>query len=218
MVKRENQTKSRRSFRLVGKNKRLTSLLLATTLSASVFAQSSMPKISMNFKNEDLASALSRIEAATGYHAIFGFHDVENLKVTGTYKDLPFDQIINDLIKGKTLRAEFNAQKKTILLTTRMVENTKTRLVTGKVVDGNHEPLPGVTIVAIGIPMAVTTDLNGNYELELPANTSATIEYSFIGMQKQRKEIGAKFKGQELPLVIMKDDSKQLGEVVVTGY
>lgn len=218
MGKRENQTKSRRSFRLVGKNKRLTSLLLATTLSASVFAQSSMPKISMDFKNEDLASALSRIEAATGYHAIFGFHDVENLKVTGTYKDLPFDQIINDLIKGKTLRAEYNSQKKTILLTTRMVENTKTRLVSGKVVDGNHEPLPGVTIVAIGIPMAVTTDLNGNYELELPANTSATIEYSFIGMQKQRKEIGAKFKGQELPLVIMKDDSKQLGEVVVTGY
>lgn len=44
MGKRENQTKSRRSFRLVGKNKRLTSLLLATTLSASVFAQSSMQK------------------------------------------------------------------------------------------------------------------------------------------------------------------------------
>ena len=62
MEKREKQTKSRRSFRLMGKNKRLTSLLLATTLSASVFAQSSLQKISMDFKNEDLATALSRIE------------------------------------------------------------------------------------------------------------------------------------------------------------
>lgn len=218
MEKREIKRKSRRMTLLSKKNKRLTSLFFAVALSANVFAQGNMQRLSIEFKNEELTSALARIEQATGYHAIFGFSDVENLKVSGSYKDQPLDKIINDLIKGKALRAEFNSSKKTFLLTSRMVEHTKTRLVSGKVVDNNHEPLPGVTVIVIGIPMAVTTDVNGNYELELPAGTNATITYSFIGMEEQKREVSAKFTGTKLPLTVLKEDSKQLGEVVVTGY
>lgn len=201
--------------------KRLLALVMLLGLSTMMLVAQTkqvLPKISITFSNESLGTALKRIESASGYHAIYGWNDVSAYKVSGSFKAKPLDEVVNSLLRGKALRAEFSTQKKTVMVTARMVENTKTRQVTGRVVDSDHEPLPGVTLHVIGIPMAVTTDANGLYAIDIPAGQSATIQYSFIGMETQLREVSSKFTGTKLPLVVMKDDSKTLKEVVVTGY
>ncbi|TWR25770.1 mucoidy inhibitor MuiA family protein [Mucilaginibacter pallidiroseus] len=83
--------------------------------------------------------------------------------------------------------------------------------VSGTVTD-NTEALPGVTVRVKGTSIGTTTDKDGHYTLQVPAN-NPVLEYRFIG-----------YKSTELPVhgatmnVKLEEDAKQLNEVVVTGY
>ena len=51
--------------------------------------------------------------------------------------------------------------------------------LTGTVVDGSNQPLPGADVVLAGTTTGVSTDFNGNFSLDV--NTvSGTLKVSFI--------------------------------------
>ncbi|MGL5681609.1 MAG: SusC/RagA family TonB-linked outer membrane protein [Marinifilaceae bacterium] len=83
--------------------------------------------------------------------------------------------------------------------------------VKGVVLDVLNEPIIGATVIEAGTVNGVTTDLDGKFVLSVDGNSK--IQVSFIG-----------YKTVELPAtkdeikVILKEDSKQLEEVVITGY
>ncbi|MDO5446366.1 MAG: TonB-dependent receptor [Prevotellaceae bacterium] len=81
--------------------------------------------------------------------------------------------------------------------------------ITGTVVDENGEPVIGATIKIAGKGKAgAVTDINGNYSLDVPADTKVTISY--IGYVSQTVKVGTKVK--------LKPDNSNLNEVVVVGY
>ena len=53
--------------------------------------------------------------------------------------------------------------------------------VTGRVVDSTGEPLPGAAVVIQGTPQGVTTDMDGNFSMEVDLN--AKLEISYLGME-----------------------------------
>ena len=56
--------------------------------------------------------------------------------------------------------------------------------ISGKVVDNNGDPVIGASVVLVGnTSVGAITDLDGNYRLSVPANSSVTV--SFIGYQSQ---------------------------------
>src|SRR5690606_3728211 len=60
--------------------------------------------------------------------------------------------------------------------------------VTGKVVDSSGEPLIGVSILIKGTGTGTTTDLEGNFALDVPENS--TLIFSYIGFASQEIEVG----------------------------
>jgi len=87
------------------------------------------------------------------------------------------------------------------------------RTVTGKVTsEENGEPLPGVNVLLKGTATGTVTSLEGAYSLSVPAE-GGTLVFSFIGLETQEVEIGAR----SVIDVVMKSDVKQLSEVVVTA-
>ena len=74
------------------------------------------------------------------------------------------------------------------------------------------ETLPGVTVFVKETSRGTTTDVNGAYSLEVPAN--ATLVFSYVGMISQ--EIGVA--GRRLINVVMQPSHQTLEEVVVIGY
>lgn len=86
--------------------------------------------------------------------------------------------------------------------------------ITGVVTDEAGEPLIGATVLLKGGDMStgVITDYNGHYEIDVTANDQ--LVFSFIGMAKQVVSPGKK----TVVDVIMKEDSKMLSDVVVTGF
>ena len=56
-------------------------------------------------------------------------------------------------------------------------------MVRGVVTDVTGDPLPGVSVVVKGTTTGTTTDIDGRYSIN--ASNTATLEFSYIGMNKQ---------------------------------
>ena len=65
--------------------------------------------------------------------------------------------------------------------------------VKGHVVSAeDNEPMVGVSILEKGTTNGVITDIDGNYTLEIKGTASATLLFSYIGMQSQAHAVSAK--------------------------
>ncbi|MGO4773019.1 SusC/RagA family TonB-linked outer membrane protein [Flavobacterium sp. W22_SRS_FK3] len=86
-------------------------------------------------------------------------------------------------------------------------------IIKGKVTDPSGVPLPGATVLVKGTKIAVLTDFDGNFSIEMPA-TSNQLVISYIGMET--KEIGIE---NTTPVVVLNEVGQNLKEVVITtGY
>jgi TonB-linked SusC/RagA family outer membrane protein len=86
-------------------------------------------------------------------------------------------------------------------------------IIKGKVTDPSGVPLPGATVMAKGTKVVVLTDFDGNFSIEMPANSTALV-ISYVGMET--KEIGIE---NTSPTIILNEAGQNLKEVVVTtGY
>lgn len=83
--------------------------------------------------------------------------------------------------------------------------------VTGNVVDGQGEPLIGVSVKVIGSSQGVVTDLDGNYALSV--EKGKTLEFSYIGYQTKTLKAD-----KDVINVTLTEDNSVLDEVIVTGY
>lgn len=85
--------------------------------------------------------------------------------------------------------------------------------VTGSVTDGKDgSPLPGVSVAIENTSKGTTTDINGNYSIEVE-NGEALI-FSFIGYASQKVIVT----DQSVIDIKLLEDIMQLDEIVVTGY
>ncbi len=87
--------------------------------------------------------------------------------------------------------------------------------IRGTVVSKNlNEAIPGVNIVAKGTNIGTITDLNGNFELQVPDENVDTFVASFIGMENKEFEYN---EGAE-NVIQLEESELGLSEVVVIGY
>ncbi len=85
--------------------------------------------------------------------------------------------------------------------------------VSGRVVDSDGNPLPGVAVMIQGAAGGGTvTDFDGNYTINVPEGTQ--LKFSFVGFDNQTVTVGA---GANYN-VTMQDDTKELDEVIIVGY
>ncbi|MBT9395202.1 TonB-dependent receptor [Hymenobacter sp. NST-14] len=90
----------------------------------------------------------------------------------------------------------------------------QTRAVSGRVTDrSTGEGLPGVTVLLKGTNNGVSTNSDGSYTLNVPAE-GGTLTFSSIGFISVERPIGS----DNQVNIGLSADSKQLSEVVVTGY
>src|SRR5690606_111102 len=84
------------------------------------------------------------------------------------------------------------------------------RQITGTVKDENGEALPGVSILVKGSTTGTTTDVNGNFALEVK-DDNAVLTFSFVGYIGQDVIVGA----NTFLNILLKTDTKSLEELVV---
>lgn len=88
------------------------------------------------------------------------------------------------------------------------------RTITGVITDQNGTLLPGATVSVKGSPSISTATLaNGNFRLDVPANTT-TLVVSYIGMTDQEVSVS----GKTNVTVSLRQIERSMDEVVVIGY
>ena len=85
--------------------------------------------------------------------------------------------------------------------------------INGVVTDGSGEGLPGVSIVIKGTTQGTVSDLDGNFNLEVPSEESILV-FSSVGFVSQEAVVG----NRSTINIEMIGDVQALGEVVVIGY
>ncbi len=93
------------------------------------------------------------------------------------------------------------------------VSYAQTRQVTGRVITADdNTSLPGVSVSIKGRTAGTLTDASGNYALNVDNN--ATLVFSFIGFATIEETVG----NRSTINITLQPDTRNLSEVVVTGY
>ncbi len=84
--------------------------------------------------------------------------------------------------------------------------------VTGTVTDPEGEPLIGASVVAVGTTTGTSTDINGNFRIEVDAK--GNLQVSYVGYTSQTVAVD----GRTHIDIVMAENSLVLNEVVAIGY
>lgn len=88
-------------------------------------------------------------------------------------------------------------------------------IVRGKVTGEDGEAVPGVTVILRGTGTGTTTDMDGNYRLQIPeSRENGALIFSFVGFETQEVDIN----GRSVINIQLSEDVQALEEVVVIGY
>ena len=93
------------------------------------------------------------------------------------------------------------------------VAQSPTIKVRGQVIDEQGEPMPGATIKIKNGQGGTVTDLDGNFQLEVPGN--ATLLISYVGFKEREVAVRNRAIIEDIQL---QADNKMLEQVVVVGY
>ncbi|MBQ3827222.1 MAG: SusC/RagA family TonB-linked outer membrane protein, partial [Prevotella sp.] len=193
-------------------------LMLVMAITAlPLHAQNAGAKLTMSFDNETLPQVFLRLEQSSTYKFLFTYDDVNKYKVTGKMQNASVLEIVDFALKNTPLEYKVNGKFINITLKSdnRQQSSTSRRTYGGYVVDENNEPVIGaqVKVVGDGITQNVitVTDLNGAFSFDYSFSGQVQVQISYVGMQTVTVPLRQGMK------VVMKEDAKALGEVVVTG-
>ena len=171
-------------------------------------------KVTLDLKDVPMETFLNTVKQKAGINMLYNskmFKGVEPVTVKATNE--PWRELLDRVLSPKGFTY---ATKDGIVVIKK--KDQKTRVLEGRVVDDMGGELPGVTVLILGKErnIGTMTDADGAFSLGLP-DGDATIRLSFVGMQSLEIHTG-KLNLDKVHTFKLKPDSKQLEEVVVTGY
>ncbi|MBN2661001.1 MAG: TonB-dependent receptor [Tannerellaceae bacterium] len=217
-----------RFFNYLKRSERLV-LLAAFTLylggPAEIRAAGQAKTITVELKNVSLSKAMTAIEKASGYSFFFDENktdlnhvvnlDAENDEINRVLSELLSStnltyEISNNQIalipKGNTGQLNLRSFSKTAL-----PEVQQSRGIKGVVKDSYGETIIGASVIVKGTTTGTVTDMDGNFSLDVPVGTN--LEISYVGYLTQSVVVNS-----NLLSIVLKENSTQLSEVVVTGF
>lgn len=199
----------------------LRALLFLLMIGYGLSVRASDSKVSINVNGIALENVLKTIEQQTKYRFIYSKETINvSIPVTLNVKDEALTTVLDQLLTKHDIVYAFD--KKQIVLNKKSASQShpskqqvskgnKIKIV-GTVTDSQGEPLIGASVTVEGEHTGVTTDFDGNYEIDVPEG--GRLMFSYIGFTPERKKID---KAGRLDIV-MSEDSQLLNEVVVIGY
>ncbi|MBL7700048.1 MAG: TonB-dependent receptor [Chitinophagaceae bacterium] len=192
-------------------------LILAACLnvSANGYAQ----QVTLLLRNSTLKKVFKEIKKQTGYNFLYTAELINEAdKVDVWVKNASIDMALQQCLGKTTL--SYAIIEKTIVI--KRKENIKKEIeapllfqtIRGKITDETGTPLLGVSILLKGTSKGTVTDSNGNFELEIPDNSSKILIVSYVGMEQQEISIA----GKTEIAISLRAVSNQQQEAVIVAY
>lgn len=164
-------------------------------------------EISLRLNNVTLREAIRSIEKQTDFVFFYNNDKIDlDKRVSFNIEKGTISDILEQISDDYTYTVE---NKQILLMPANRQESKK---VTGKVVDQDGEPIIGASVAEKGTTNGITTDIDGDFTLNIASD--AVLRISYIGYITQEITI----KNQQHVLVTLAEDTQALEEVVVIGY
>lgn len=199
----------------------LRALLFLLMFGYGLSARASDTKVSIEANGLSLENVLKSIEQQTKYRFIYSKETIDvGVPVTLKVKNEALTTVLDKLFTKHDIA--YAIDKKQIVLNKKSASQShpskqqvskgnKIKIV-GTVTDTQGEPLIGASITVEGEQTGVTTDIDGNYGIDVPEG--GRLMFSYIGFTPEKKKID---KAGRLDITML-EDSQLLNEVVVIGY
>ncbi|TKG95005.1 SusC/RagA family TonB-linked outer membrane protein [Puteibacter caeruleilacunae] len=189
--------------------------LFSVSVFAGTYGQSA--KVSVSAENKAVKEILKQIEEKSDYYFFYKTEKIEELGLKSVkFKNASIDEILKELLGDS--KFSYKVVGNYIAINEKELSGVKAaqpESISGSITDQTGEPLPGVSVVVKGTTVGITSDFDGNYKLDIPADVTADVlVFSFVGMRTQEIVIG----GQTVINVKMAEDAVGLEEVVAIGY
>lgn len=193
------------------KHKFLHLLLFMLSISLSSFAIAQSNKVTVDFHESTLNQIIKEIGEQASLSVVYNVNDINTLEkfsIKATNEDV--NKVVSKLLKNSNIN--FTIKDNHLVLSAKSdIKSTLKHTVKGKIVDGFNEPLIGVSIVIKGTASGTVTNIDGEYQIEVPSGK--TIEVSYIGYGSQSFKIS---KADTINITLT-EDTETLDEVVVTA-
>ncbi len=102
-----------------------------------------------------------------------------------------------------------------VLITLSAFSQKKTAYVSGKVIDENENPLPGVSITILGKQKGIISSDSGTYRMRVPAEKAFALIFSSAGYRDEQKNFYLSENEEEQLTVKLERNSKILKDVII---
>ena len=188
---------------------------------ASGFSQKQV--VTLDLRQCDMSTLFQEIWKQTGLRFVYNDKDVASIsRFDVKAESEAVEKVLEEVFAKTSLKCTFEGEVILVVVDKQRAiaaDPVKKVTVKGRVTDETKSPLPGVTVV-VKIPGATantigtSTDVNGKYELSWVDQKNVSLVFSFVGMETQE----VAYTNQKEIDVVMKEETKALEDVVITGY
>jgi len=200
---------------------KLTAILILTAC-LQVSAKGYSQKVTLSMRDAPLEKVFKEIQRQTNYNFLFTYELLEKAgKVNVKLQNASLEDALQQCLQKTELA--FSIVNKTIVIKEKMVVKTENPVleevtalmkIFGRVTDENGRPLEGVSVLIKGSSLGTNTHADGQFNIDIPDNSSKILVFSFVGMETQEVNVTNK---NNLSIQL-KVSVSGLNEVTVVGY
>ena len=196
--------------------KLLRLFVVAISLLSSIGAAAqSQRKITLKMENSSVETILNEIERQTDYLFVCESLDLTR-KVSVNIVDKSLDEAMSHIFNPAEVSWKVTGSN-VYLYQKKQETQSQSNVVSGIVKDSFGEPLIGAAVIIKGTTVGAGTDLDGNFEFEVPADLlgggSIILEFSCLGYKTQEVKLG----NRRVFDIVLADDSILMEGTVVTA-
>lgn len=194
--------------------------LLTTIMSyANNLAYAQNQTFTFHLKNVSIKTVLQTIEKQSEFIFMYRSDLLDTSKKVSVDADKKsVSQILDQILEGTAVTYEINDRQIVLKKAEKPISAPKQtgrrkKIVSGIITDeATQEPIIGAAIMVSGTGIGTTSDVDGNFSLE--CSEGDTLHISFIGYKDQNLLV----QSRNVYAIKLREDSKQLDEVVVTAF
>lgn len=192
-------------------------LVIGLSLCYSVQAMSAQDTgpVTLDMQNVSIERVLNTLKSKYGLSFVMRTDGIDlSRKVTVEVKNRSLQAVLDQIFASQNIRAEINDNVIRLSLRTASTADLEPYTVRGRVTDENGAGIPGASVYEKGTSNGATTDLDGNWSLEI-AGGATLLECACLGYDTQTAEISPK---NGVVNFSLRESFEFIDEVVVVGY
>ena len=157
----------------------LFSLLLTFQLSGMAWSQETL--VCIRAKEATMGEVIGMIRAQSGYTFVYNVEELGQLpKISLEAEQITIDEVLRRCLEHTDYT--YRIKDQIIIIKRAPRQQNQKSVITGRVLDEEGLPLPGVTVRLKGAYYGTTTDEKGRFSLAVPEGKEHPLLFSFVGM------------------------------------